>query len=155
MRAQQQEAKRLSRPAAAGQNIAHRQEVAEGLRHLLAIDQQHAIVQPSIGHAAGAMSAAALRHLILMMREHQVGTAAMNVEHLAQMFPRHGRAFDMPARPATAPGAVPTRGFGIRGLPQHEIPRIALIRRHIDARAGQQLILIAARELAVICKGGD
>src|SRR3546814_2097514 len=59
----------------------------------------------------------------------------------------------MPARPATAPGAVPARQVGRRRLPQHEIGRVALVGGHLDAGAGDHVVTAAARQPAVFGKG--
>ena len=59
----------------------------------------------------------------------------------------------MPARTPRRRNAArrrPARLALLRRLPQHEIHRIALIGRHLDARAGLHLVERAARELAVI-----
>ena len=50
------------------------------LGHLLALDLEEAVVHPDIGHDVGAMGAAALRDLVLMVGEHQVDAATMDVE---------------------------------------------------------------------------
>ena len=44
----------------------------------------------------------ALREFVLVVRKHQVDAAAMDVELLAEMLPRHRGAFDVPARPSLA-----------------------------------------------------
>jgi hypothetical protein len=61
----------------------------------------------------------------------------------------------MPARPSAAPGRIPARLFGVGRLPQHEIHRLFLVRRHFHPRAGDHLVERAARQLAVIRLGGD
>ena len=58
-------------------------------------------------------------------------------------------------RPAAAPGRFPAGQARIRRLPQHEIPGVALVGGNVDPRPGQQLILVAAGELAVFGEGGD
>ncbi len=55
------------------------------------------------------MGAFALGDLVFVMGKHQIDAAAMDVERLAQIFLRHGRAFDVPAGPAAAPGRFPAR----------------------------------------------
>ena len=110
MRAQQQQPHRLA--GRARQHVAHGEEIAEAFRHLLAVHQQHAVVQPDAGEAAAGEGAAALRQLVLVVRKDQVAAAAVDVEGLAQIAPRHGAALDVPARPAAAPGAVPARQVG-------------------------------------------
>src|SRR3546814_10077170 len=64
----------------------------------------------------------------------------------AEILLDHRRAFDMPARPATAPGAVSARQVGRRRLPQHEIGRVALVGGHLDAGAGDHVVTAAARQ---------
>jgi hypothetical protein len=61
------------------------EEVALGLGHLAAFHLQEAVVHPHVGHDLGAVGAARLGDLVLVVREDQVDAAAMNVEHLAQV----------------------------------------------------------------------
>src|SRR5512146_1548398 len=107
-------------------------------------------MHPDLREGLAKMDAFALRDLVLMMRKDEIEPAAMNVEALAEMGLAHRRAFDMPAGPAAAPGAIPSRQSGGRRLPQDEIRRIALIVRDLDPRAGDHLVAVAARELAVL-----
>ena len=96
------------------------------------------------------MSADRLRDLVLVMRELQVDAAAMDVDGVAERGFTHRRAFDVPARATAAPGRVPARQFRRRRLPQHEVAGIALVRRHLDAGAGQHLVGGTARQLPVL-----
>src|SRR3546814_8948806 len=82
-----------------------RSEVAERLRHLLAVHHYVAVVHPQARHLRGAVGAAALRDLVLVVREDEIEATAVDVEDLAQVFQRHRGAFDVPARAAAAPGA--------------------------------------------------
>ena len=50
-----------------------------------------------------------LRRLVLVVREHEVDAAAVDVELHAQQRLGHRRALDVPARPARGPRARPTR----------------------------------------------
>src|SRR5690606_16690205 len=107
--------------------------------------------------------AAGLGDLVLVMGEDEIEAAAMDVELAAQIGGTHGRAFDMPARPAAndhrlaAPleRSLPARGVAARFLPQHEIGRIALVRLDPDPRAGLLLVELAPRQGAVAGHGGD
>src|SRR6478609_8377374 len=104
-------------------------EVAEALRHLLTLHLEEAVMQPVIGHDRRVEGATRLGDLVLMVREDEVDAAAMDVESLAEMLPRHGRAFDVPARTPRRRDAGrrrPRRLAGLRRLPQHEIHRVAL-----------------------------
>jgi len=75
-------------------------EVAERFGHFLPFDLQVAIVHPQLRHLVGAVRAARLGDFILMVREYEIDPAAMNIKGLTQMLRRHGRTFDMPARPS-------------------------------------------------------
>src|SRR5690606_909764 len=82
------------------QELVDRDEVAFGLRHLAAFDLQEAVMHPVTRHRRRAVSAARLGNLVLMMRKDEVQAAAMNVENLAEIRRRHGRALDVPAGPS-------------------------------------------------------
>ena len=107
MAAQHVEAQHLARPIL--QQIVHGHEIAEALRHFRAFDLEMAVVHPVARERMIVMRAFGLRDLVFVMREDEIDAAAMNVEGLAQIFARHGRAFQMPARAAEAPGAFPAR----------------------------------------------
>ncbi len=153
MRLQDREPQRLAGELI--EQVADRVEVAERLRHLLSLAHQVAVVHPVACEAVVGMGAAGLGDLVLMVREHQVHAAAVDVEGAPEMFLAHGRTLEMPARPATAPGAFPARLGVRRGLPEHEIRRIALVGRDLDPCAGDHLVAVATRELAVVVHGGD
>ena len=125
-----------------------RQDIAPGLGHLRAVHANHAVVQP-VSRQRRAIGAAALRDLVFVMREDQVLAAAVNIDGLSQMFSGHGRALQMPAGTPAAPGTLPTRQLIGRRLPQHEVGRILLVRRHIHPGAGNLLVAIAPGKLAV------
>src|SRR5436190_13725223 len=99
------------------EDVAYARDVAERLRHLDAVDGQHLVVHPDPREGMARMRALALRNLVLVVRENEVEPAAMDVEGLAELGLAHRRAFDMPARPAAAPRAVPTGLVGGAGLP--------------------------------------
>src|SRR6185437_3416302 len=58
-------------------------------------------------------------------------------------------ALDVPARPAASPRAVPAGDLRRRWLPQYEVARIALVGRHVDARARQQLVWRVSGQLSI------
>ena len=89
------------------QQVPHCEEVAQGLGHLLALHLQHLVVHPEPRHFLCAIGTAALGDLVFMVRKLQVQPATVNIKHIAQKRLRHGRAFNMPARTATPPRAVP------------------------------------------------
>ncbi len=155
MCAQHVEAQYLSRPVR--QQLADGHEVTLRLRHLRAFDLQEAVVHPEIRHHRRVKGAARLRDFVLVVRKHEIDAAAVDVERLAQVLPRHRRALDVPARPpgrCDAAGRGPRRLARLRWLPQHEIPGIALVGRDLDARARDQLVERALGKLAVVRHGG-
>ena len=121
-------------------------EVAERLRHLLAADLDHPAVDPvACERVAGGLG---LRALVLVVREHEVVAAAVEVEALAEESERHRRALDVPAGPPRTPRRVPRRLAGLRRLPEREVDRVALCLVDLDARAGglEQLLERAVRQ---------
>src|SRR5207244_4739608 len=60
------------------------------------------------------------------MRKDQVGTAAVDINLVAQVGERHGRALDVPARASFSPGTGPARFVGRAFLPDQEIERVLL-----------------------------
>jgi len=96
-----------------------------------------------------------LRDFILVMRELQILTTAVNVEMFAEQVARHGRAFDMPARPPLAPRRIPFdfhRLAGLGSFPQDKVERIAFAAVDIDPFAGAQIVERLAGQLAVTGK---
>ena len=85
------------------EHVANGEEVIQRFGHLLFVDHHHAGVHPVIDVRA-VVGAARLCDLVLVVREHQIGTAAVDVEVGAQLFAVHGGAFDVPARTARPHG---------------------------------------------------
>ena len=90
-------------------------KVPEGLAHLLSANSNHVVVHP-IMHALGAAGGHILGNFALVVREHEVHAAAVNVEFLSQILGAHHRALQVPAREAVAPG----------GRPAHDVLRLRL-----------------------------
>jgi hypothetical protein len=108
------------------QELINRDQVAQALRHLLALELEHAVVHPVAGEGLAGVRLG-LRDLVLVMREDQVVAAAVDVDLFAQELHAHGRAFDVPARPALAPGALPARLARLRSLPEGEVALLQLL----------------------------
>ena len=63
-------------------------------------------MQPKISQTR-ASTGLGLRNLIGMMDRDMIFTTAMDIKQVAQIFRRHGRALDMPARETAPPGTIP------------------------------------------------
>ena len=113
-------------------------------------------MQPVARHQL-AMRAFGLRDLVLVVRKGQVDAAAVDVDGAAQVLGGHGRAFDVPAGPAPAPGRVPDRVFRLARLgefPEREIGRRALVRARLNPGALFIVFRFAAGQLAIVRHGG-
>ena len=142
------------------QHLVQQQEVVQRLRHLLGLagfgigDLQHAGVHPVVGKRA-VTGALGLGALVLVVREHQIGPAAVDVEGQSQVLLGHGRTLDVPTGTALAPGRFPRGLAGLGRLPQGEVQLIALALFQALAIGAQlamaafRLVHIATRELAV------
>ncbi len=99
-----------------------------------------------------ATGAVVLRDLVFVVRELQVGTAAVDVELLAQILGAHGRALEVPAGEAHRPGRLPPHQVAGIGLdPQRKIGRVALLVLPLEvvAALGDEILDLAARQLAI------
>ena len=96
------------------------------------VDVQQAVVCPDHGRA-DAGRAFTLRDLVLVVRELQVHAATVQIELFAEQRTGHRRAFDVPARAASAIGRLVLRVgrlVGLGCLPEHEVERIFLPVEH-------------------------
>jgi hypothetical protein len=132
------------------QQVAQGVEVALGLRHLLAFDEQEADVHPVPGEglAGGGFG---LRDLVLVVREHQVFAAGVEVEASPRNFIAMAEhSMCQPGRPA--PSASPSdarRAFG--GLPQGEVAGgVLVVLVDVDAGAVFDAVEVFLGELAVL-----
>src|SRR5690348_15673448 len=94
VRLQHRESHHFARPVL--EQLADRYEVAETFRHLLAFDLQKPVMHPVVRHNIGVECTTRLRDFVLVMRKYKIDAAAMNIEGLAQMLPRHCGTFDVP-----------------------------------------------------------
>ena len=78
-------------------------QVAGGFGHFLPAQVEHAVVHPdsSEGHSIRSFR---LGYLVLMVREDQIASAAVDIKGLTQISGSHGGAFDVPSGPAGTPG---------------------------------------------------
>ncbi len=106
--------------------VAHEDEVAERLRHLGAVQAHQADVEPQPDELLPG-DRLGLRRLALVMGEHEVAAAAVDVDRLAELTQDEGRALDVPPGPSRPPARLPRRLVGQRRLPQHEVERVTLV----------------------------
>ena len=155
MGSQHIEPEHIARPI--GEQLVDRDEIAERLRHLLALHIQEAVMHPDVRQRMLMMRAFALRNFVFVMREDQIDAAAVNVDGVGfgERGLDHRGAFQMPAGAATTPRRIPARRVRVRRFPQHEIHRVLLVRRNVDAGAGDHVVERTARELAIVGLGCD
>ena len=111
--------------APAIQGVLQGDVVADGLVHLLAGEPEHAVVHPDPRERTAQRPR--LRDLVLVVREHEIEPAAVDLELRAKVLLRHDGALDVPSRPATAPRRLPRRVLArLVRLPQCEVARILL-----------------------------
>ena len=134
------------------EDLLERVEVPEALGHLLAVDAQHAGVHPDVGEGL-VPGAHGLGGLVLVVREDEVGAAAVDVDRRAEVAMDHRAALGVPAGAAGTPGGVPAGLAGLGGLPQREVEGVALLVIDLDALASAQLVEVAAGEDAVVVVG--
>src|SRR5215469_1339609 len=112
-------------------------------------------MHPIADKGPATVRAGTLRDFVLVMRKDEIETAGVDIEGLPQMGFAHRRALDVPARPPSAPRAIPAGKICIRRLPQHEIGRVTLVGRDVDPRACDHLFAAASRQHPVMGVGGD
>ena len=84
------------------EHVFEQQEVTQALRHLLGVDTQHARMHP-VAHEVLVVRRLGLGLLVLVVRKDEVRATSVDVERYAEVFLRHGRALQVPARTALAP----------------------------------------------------
>ena len=107
-------------------------------------------MHPEPGELSPLMGAGRLGQLVLVVREDQIDTAAVDVDRQAENLFDHRRALAVPAGPSVAPGRGPTRLMRLRRLPKHEVGGMALVGGHLDAGPGDHVVEAATRQLAVV-----
>src|SRR5262245_34521519 len=101
-------------------------EVALGLRHLLAAEPDHACVDVRLRIGRATRRDLAFGGTELMMRKDQVGSAALDVEAHAEIAQCDRRTFNMPAWPSGTEGRWPGRIPLALRLPEQAVDRILL-----------------------------
>src|SRR5437867_8334535 len=107
------------------QDLPDRQEVTEALRHLLPLQGEEPVVHPR-PCPIRAPGAFADHRLALVVREHEIEPAAVDVERGAEVLVRHRVAFDVPTGAALAPWARPGGLVLLGPFPEGEVERILL-----------------------------
>ena len=147
------EAQRLG--ADLGGDLVAAEHVAQRLRHLGAVEVEEAVVHPVMREGVVAVGALRLCDLVLVVREHQILAAGVDVEGLAEVAGAHRGALDVPAGATGAPRRRPRRLAGLGALPQREVERAALAIVDGDAGASLEIIEGLLRQLAVAGEGRD
>ena len=109
------------------EELLQRNEIAQALSHLLAVDGNHVVVHPVFHHAMP-LRCHRLCYLALMMGEHKVHASSVDVKLATQILAPHGGTLAVPSREALAPRTGPAHDmFGLCLFPQGKIHLIALL----------------------------
>ena len=136
------------------EHFANGEKVAQTFGHLFVVNIDETVVHPKArkGFTRGTFT---LGNFIFMVRKLQIGTARVNVKSVTQHLASHGRALNVPTRPAWAKGAVPFHFGGLRffgTFPQHKVKRIVFAIEHRHTFTRMQFIKRFARQLAIARK---
>src|SRR5712692_8951326 len=131
MRVGDEEEANRERVVPGGDEVAQGGEAPRALRHLLAGRLGQVLrVQPDTRERF-AVRRLRLRDLILVVGEHQVDAARVDIERLPEVMLAHRRAFDVPARAPESKGRIPRCAqllvAGLRLLPQGEVAHRLLV----------------------------
>ena len=85
-----------------------------------------------------------------MVREDQIGAAAVDVDLVTQRLADHGRALDMPPGPAAAPRTRPGRFACARVFPEGKVARVALARLELFPRSNELAVQIAMAQFSIL-----
>lgn len=97
-----------------------------------------------------ARAAFALGEFVLVVREHEIEAAAVDVDRVAEDLLAHGGALNVPAGPTLTPGAVPGRFTRFGAFPQGEVGRGFFPAHRFCPCASEHFFETAAAQLAVI-----
>ncbi len=134
---------------AAQEEVAEGMEVALGLGHLPAFDEEEADVHPVAGEglAGGALG---LGDLVFVVREHEVFAAGVEVEVLSEEPGGHGGALDVPAGAAVTERGIPGGLIVFDGFPEGEVTGgILFVLVEVDACPILDVVEVFLGELAV------
>src|SRR6266699_623401 len=96
--------------------IAQREKIPLGLRHLLAFDKQVLRVQP-VAHEMLPGRALALCNFVFMMWKRQVDSAGVNIPRLTEILHGHRGALNVPAGAPRADRCLPEMFSWFRRFP--------------------------------------
>ena len=126
-------------------------EVTQRFTHLLSVDGNHIVVHP-IFHRLVTQCCARLCNLCLVVWEHQVHTATVDVECIAKIFCTHSRALQVPTRETFAPWRWPVHNMlWCCFFPQCKVCRTAFFALSIQfASSFEQFVDISTRQFSVV-----
>src|SRR5262249_12147528 len=109
----------------------------------------HAVLGPEVRERLAGRRLG-LGDLVLVVREDEVLTAAVDVEVRPQVLHRHRRALDVPPGTPGTPRARPRGLARLGALPDSEVQRVVFRPPGLDAVALAHLVAPPPRELAVV-----
>ena len=152
-----QEQQAIGPPVVTVEQVEQVVDVAQALRHLLALGVDHeAVVDPVAGEALPERDR--LRPLVLVMREAQVHPSGVEVEPFPEQVEAHHHALGVPPGPPFTPRRRPRRLAGLGELPEREVAgmTLGLGADHLPlATTGDQLVERLVGEQAVVLDALD
>src|SRR5258708_24349294 len=100
--------------------VAEGGEGTQGLRHLLAFDEQEAHMKPGTGKRLSRQRLR-LRDFVFVMWEDKVFPTSVQIEAVAQFLHRHDRAFEVPAGASSTNRGFPESLSRLGRLPQRKV----------------------------------
>ncbi len=130
-------------------------DIADRLRHLVAAELQQSVVHPVAGERLLPRYASDWAISFSWCGKIRSAPPPWMSSSPSRWLRAHRRALDVPARATRAPGAFPARFARLGRFPECEIERVRLSLVDFDPGAGQQIVEVAARELAVAGERAD
>ena len=122
-------------------HITNGKEISQGLRHFAVVDIYITVVHPIAGKFT-AVCTFRLGNFIFVVGEDKILTAAVYINGLAEIFPRHGRTLYVPSGTSFAPGRLP-EGLAFLGrFPEGKVHGTLLLFGGCSPLAGPLLKLV-------------
>ena len=134
-----------------GEELVEGDEVVVRLAHLLPGNGNHVVVHPILYHGMS-LACHSLCDFALMVGEHKVHAASVDVELLAEVLASHGRTLAVPSGESLAPWRGPAHDvLGLCLLPERKVHLVLLLAHTVEFAAGiVDILKVASGKDAVL-----